>query len=247
LPPPAPILESWRWLGAWSNLDQALDAVSSTLPQLAGASQAAPPSTFREAGQKIPREPHRHSGRTAVAAQISVHEPKPPDDPDSPLAFSMEGYPEEPPPALIPFFWSPGWNSYQAVNKFQEEIAGPLRGGNPGVRLIEPGAGNGFFTDVPPAFRPRQGEWLLVPCYRIFGSEELSREAPGVAQLAPEPYVALHPEDAAGFGRYVEIAGRRVAVAADPDLPRGVAGVPAGMPPFEGLDLPLWGRILPAP
>ena len=26
----------------------------------------------------------------------------------------------------------------QALNKFQEEIAGPLRGGDPGVRLIEP-------------------------------------------------------------------------------------------------------------
>ena len=36
-----------------------------------------------------------------------------------------------------PLFWAPGWNSIQAVNKFQEEIAGPLRGGDPGVRLLE--------------------------------------------------------------------------------------------------------------
>ena len=55
-----------------------------------------------------------------MLANISVHEPKPPEDPDSPLSFSMEGYPDEPPAALIPFFWSPGWNSIQAVNKFQE-------------------------------------------------------------------------------------------------------------------------------
>ena len=73
-------------------------------------------------------------------ANIDVHEPKPPDDPDSPLAFSMEGYPRRSrPPRLIPRFWAPGWNSVQAVNKFQDEVGGPLRGGDPGRRLIEPG------------------------------------------------------------------------------------------------------------
>ena len=243
LAPVEPVSESWRWLGAWRNLDEALAALAEALPQLAAAVQAAPPSTFRKAGEKIPRQPHRHSGRTAALANISVHEPKPPQDPDSPLAFSMEGYPLEPPPALIPFFWSPGWNSYNAVNKFQEEIAGPLRGNHSGARLIEPGGGHDSFMDVPAAFERRQGEWLLVPCYRIFGSEELSREAPAIAHLASEPYVVLHPADAAALGPRVEVAGRRAAVAADPDLPPGVAGIPVGMPPFEGLDLPQWSRI----
>ena len=28
--------------------------------------------------------------------------------------------------------WAPGWNSVQAITKFQEEIGGPLRGGDPG-------------------------------------------------------------------------------------------------------------------
>ena len=73
-----------------------------------------------------------------MLANITVHEPKPPEDFDSPLSFSMEGNPDQPPAALIPFFWSPGWNSIQAVNKYQSEIAGPLRGGPAGVRLIEP-------------------------------------------------------------------------------------------------------------
>jgi len=45
----------------------------------------------------------------------------------------MEGYPAQPPSSLTPFFWAPGWNSIQSVNKFQSEINGPLRGGDPGV------------------------------------------------------------------------------------------------------------------
>jgi NADH-quinone oxidoreductase subunit G len=243
LPAVPPVVESWRWLGTWQNLDEVLAALAEALPQLAGAVDAAPPATFRKADEKIPRQPHRFSGRTAMLANITVHEPKPPDDPDSPLAFSMEGYPDEPPPPLIPFFWTPGWNSYQAVNKFQEEIAGPLRGGPAGVRLVNPGAGNGFYAEVPPAFEARAGEWMLVPRHHIFGSEELSREAPGVAELSPEAYVALNPEDAAQFGPEVEVGGRRVPVKRDVGVPRGVAGIPAGLPAFEGFDLPQWSRI----
>ena len=76
-----------------------------------------------------------------MLANIDVSEPKPPDDPDSPLAFSMEGTPDQPPAALIPFFWSPGWNSIQATNTYQKEVGGPLRGGDAGVRIFEPAAG----------------------------------------------------------------------------------------------------------
>ena len=72
-----------------------------------------------------------------MLANISVHEPKPPDDPDSPLSFSMEGNPDQPPSALLPFFWTPGWNSIQAVNKFQAEIGGPLRRATRVYEIIE--------------------------------------------------------------------------------------------------------------
>src|SRR5437879_13595950 len=92
--------------------------------------QVAPPRT---AVGKIAREPNRYSGRTAMLANISVHEPKPPDDPDSALAFSMESDPGLAPPSLNPFFCAPGWNSIQAVNKFQSEIGSPFPGGDPGI------------------------------------------------------------------------------------------------------------------
>ena len=134
-----------RWLlagrhegTAWEHIDDVIAAMAAAIPALAQVQQAAPSASFRVAGEKVPREPHRYSGRTAMHANISVHEPKPPDDPDTPLSFSMEGTPDQPPGALIPFFWSPGWNSIQATNFYQTEIAGPLRGGDPGVRLIEP-------------------------------------------------------------------------------------------------------------
>lgn len=245
--PAAPVQESWRWLGEWRSLDEITSTLAAALPQLAGVTEAAPSAGFRMAGAKVPREPHRYSGRTAMLANIAVAEPKPPEDVDSPLAFSMEGNPDQPPSPLIPFFWSPGWNSIQAVNKFQEEIAGPLRQGDPGVRVIESnGSEQGFFDTVPPAFALRQGEWLVVPLYHVFGSEELSRLAPGIAELAPGPYVLLNPDDAAGFCGEAEILGERIPVRLAADFPRGQAGVPAGIAPFTGLKLPMWSRISPA-
>ena len=50
----------------------------------------------------------------------------------------MEGYYGPMPSALMPRFWTPGWNSVQSVTKFQEEVNGPYRDGNPGYRLVEP-------------------------------------------------------------------------------------------------------------
>ena len=40
---------------------------------------------------KIPRQPHRYSGRTAMLANIKVSEPQQPLDSETPFAFSMEG------------------------------------------------------------------------------------------------------------------------------------------------------------
>ncbi len=73
-----------------------------------------------------------------MRANISVHEPRQPQDQDSAFAFSMEGYAGSTEARQqIPFAWSPGWNSPQAWNKFQDEVGGHLRAGDPGVRLLE--------------------------------------------------------------------------------------------------------------
>ncbi len=179
---------SWLWLrdimlalgiGEARNLDtiEAIQAaISAEIPTLKGITEITPPADFRISGEKIPRQPHRYSGRTAMFANVSVHEPEPPKDPESPLSFSMEGYQGIPPAPLIPRFWAPGWNSVQALNKFQTEINGPLMGGDVGKRLIVRAEGQKtvYFTDIPESFKRREGEWFVVPCFHIFGSEELS-------------------------------------------------------------------------
>jgi NADH-quinone oxidoreductase subunit G len=161
----------------------------------------------------------------------------------------MEGAPIHPPGALMPFVWSPGWNSIQATNTYQKEVGGPLKGGSPGVRMFEPATSNGlsYFGGVPSAFEPRKAEWLLVPMHHIFGSDELSLLAPGIGELAKAPYVAVNARDFTE-GEKVEVrcsgSTFQLPVCIRPDLPLGVAGLPAGVPPIVGLDLPTWGTIM---
>jgi NADH-quinone oxidoreductase subunit G len=180
--------------------------MASALPMFSPIKDVAPSADFRIIGQKIPRQPHRYSGRTAMLANISLHEPKPPEDTDSPLSFTMEGYQEEPPAPLIPRYWSSGWNSVQALNKFQQEVGGPLRGGDTGVRLINPpqspfskvgdkedqkippvikgGKGGFFFPYIPEAFKPKDGEQIDIPFQNNFGSEELSGYSSSIIERA---------------------------------------------------------------
>jgi NADH-quinone oxidoreductase subunit G len=263
LVPQGEIQESWRWLrdalhasgrmpeALWSRMDDVTAACAESVPPLAGIRRAAPDADFRVDGSKIPREPHRYSGRTAVDAAVTVHEPKPPADPDTPFAFSMEGYYGPLPSSLIPYFWAPSWNSVQAVNKFQDEIAGPLRGGDPGIRLIEPppNASPAYFVDIPGGFVPRPDECLILPLHEIFGSEELSRLAPAVAGRVPASYIALNPRDAARLRAKdgalltvrIGVTTCRLPVRVREALPRGVAGMPVGLSGSISPELPVWG------
>lgn len=263
--PNGDIQESRRWLSAimaasgrqkaeqWRTLDDVTAAMTAELSVFKPVSDIAPSADFRVAGMKIPRQPHRYSGRTAIHANINVQEPKPPDDPDSALAFTMEGYEGRPPSPLISHYWAPGWNSVQALNKFQQEVGGPLRGGDPGRRLIEP-SDDGivrYFREVPEVFTRREGEWLVVPLHHIFGSEELSVLSPGITELAPRPYIALNPEDAARLqvkeGDIVNlslaVAVHRLQAKIHGSLPAGVAGWPVELPESPTVPLPASGKI----
>jgi NADH-quinone oxidoreductase subunit G len=259
--PQGEVKASWRWLrdmmaaagraeaDLWQTLDDVTGALAQTVDVFSRLAEVAPAENFRVAGQKIPRQSPRYSGRTAILANVDVSEPKPPDDPDSPLSFSMEGYEGQPPAALITRFWAPGWNSIQALNKFQSEITGPLRGGDPGLRLIEPVPPGKitYFEKIPAAFEPREGKWLAIPVHHIFGSEELSVLTPGIAEKAPEPYAALNPKDAAGLqvddGQEVKVtvegAVYQLPVKLMLTLPRGIVGLPVGLPGLVGVVQPM--------
>lgn len=196
--------EGWRWLHAlrstllnkpvdWTQLDQVTAACAASNTQLASIVDAAPSAAFRIKGMKLAREPLRYSGRTAMRANQSVHEPRTPQDPDTAFAYSMEGYSGSAEPrSQVPFAWSPGWNSPQAWNKFQDEVGGHLRAGDPGTRLIESqGDRLSWFASAPKAFSPAQGTWQAVPFYHLFGSEENSSKAAPVQERIPAAYVAL--------------------------------------------------------
>jgi NADH-quinone oxidoreductase subunit G len=258
-PAPEPLRASWRWLcqlgsqsgierrWCWETIEDVAAALAADVPALAAirdlrAQNALPPVA---AGRFVPRQSERSSGRTSMRANVSVHEAPPPADPDAPFAFSMEGYAGPPPPASIPRYSAPGWNSVQALNQFQEEIAGPLRGGEPGRRIFEraadePGAAGASVADgtPPPPFVARPEVWRVVALHHTFGSEELSALAPAIASLAPTPYAALNNDDAARLGA-AEGDALEITVGAEtrslplrlaPELPAGVLGLPAGLP-----------------
>lgn len=252
--------ESWRWLRRMhsdargdgrdaSTFDDVSSACAAALPQLAGITQAAPQARFRILGLKAARAPHRYSGRTAMRANLSVHEPRATPDADAPLTFSMEGYngtgtdntaADQRPAALVPFAWAPGWNSPQAWNKFQDEVGGHVRGGDPGVHLFarDAQAPTVYFTDIPAAFTANIGALRMVALPQIFGSELLSSRAAPVASLIGEAYVAVNPRLATALGLAehdrvdVIVMGSAVSlpVRVVDTLPDGIIAVPDGAP-----------------
>lgn len=247
------VREGWRWLQAiaatlngeqklsWLALDDVTAACAAAYPALAAIVDAAPDARFRIMGSKLARAPRRYSGRTAMRANLSVHEPRAPQDQDSALAFSMEGitgpYNTS---SLVPFAWAPGWNSPQAWNKFQDEVGGHLRAGDPGVRLIAPVTASEarYYDEVPAATVRAEGEWRVLPLYHLYGSDELSSRAEVVAERIPAPYVLLSAADAATLdvaeGARVKVqignASTQLPVRISAQLAAGCIGLPSGLP-----------------
>ncbi len=246
--PTGSIQESWKWLtelaGAEaSTLDEVLALIAEEAPEIARVRDAAPGAALEKNGKQlirgVPRQTFRFSGRTAIHAAQDVREHKVHQDADSRLRYSMEGHIDPSEPALVPEYWAPGWNSVQALTRFQEEIGGALRGKTPGSMVFDRGAGGGYFSEVPDPFTPRKDRFLCLPYTHIFGSEELSSMAPAVASRAPAPYVGIAREDAE---RLSISDGTVVTVRVDSEdgtrtlpakllsgLPAGVITLPAGI------------------
>ena len=250
--------ESWRWLddlaGAqWDTLDHVTAACAMALPQLAAIVDTAPNARFRISGMKLARASHRYSGRTAMRANISVHEPRATQDKDSALAFSMEGANgagvSDRPAELLPFAWAPGWNSPQAWNKFQAEVGGAMRGGDSGkfVPVSDPPSTLDYFSAVPAAFKPGS-ELRVLPLHRLFGSEEQSARAEPMRKRAEVPFLAIGEQDAAKAGLNgsadVTINGQTLRLPVHRTrLPAGVIGLPAGFPGIPFLDAAASARV----
>jgi NADH-quinone oxidoreductase subunit G len=243
-------IEAWRWLARignapWDIVDEVTSACAKALPALAKITEAAPSAKFRISGMKLAREPHRYSGRTAMRANISVHEPRQPQDADTPLNFSMEGYngigkPDRP-AALLSYAWSPGWNSPSAWNKFQNEVGGHLRGGDAGAYVFVSGTGaSRYYKAVPGAFAAAAGSFRVLALHSHFGEDELSARAQPIVERCAPVRVVLNASDASRLGINgtvtvtVEGATLTLPTQLSATLPRGVVGLPAG---FAGVPL----------
>jgi NADH-quinone oxidoreductase subunit G len=185
-------------------------------------------------------------------ANRNVSEPKPLQDEDSPLSFTMEGYKGVPPFPDVPFFWAPGWNSVQSLTKYQQEPGGSLKAGEPGTRLFsKTGAAPIYFKDPPEPFGPRQQKWLLLPQYHVLGSGELSSYTNALQELTPQPFAALSPHDASQLNVkeddriLIHANGNKhvIQVKINEELNNGVLLVTAGLPGTEAMNWGGWAKI----
>ncbi len=203
------VMGSWRWLSAlegvvrhrnlhWPHLDDIIMACATAVPALAPIIDAAPNARFRVKGMKLARSPQRYSGRTAMRAHLDVHEPKAAQDGDTAFAFSMEGYSgSQQPFQQVPFAWAPGWNSPSSWNKFQDEVGGHLRAGDPGLRLFEAHEGQTlpYQQQLPAPFVAHDSAWQVVDSAQLFGTDELSMRSSLMAEHAGEMAAGMSDVD----------------------------------------------------
>ena len=192
-------LPAWRWLSPGeTDVNGVINRCSEEVKGFEKLDDMLPHGNQFVAGMKVPRQSHRYSGRTAMIANINVHEPKQPQDTESPLAFSMEGMPATRDCSILGAAWSPGWNSNQAISKFQDEVNGDLKQGHTGSLLLERNQQGGYLG-LSMADQD-SGEFSLIRAYQIFGSDELSAKATPIRQRLTDPYVSLAPVDADRLG-----------------------------------------------
>jgi NADH-quinone oxidoreductase subunit G len=262
--PGSHVKESWRWLAEliklqsgkpvelWNSFDAIAEAVANEVPVFSGIRSYKPGADFRMLNTRIPRQTIRYSGRTAMHANVAVSEPKLPQDNDSPLAFSMEGVEENPPSSLVPFYWQPGWNSVQALYGYLNDH-NSLKGGDPGIRLLEPQGDfvRKYFKNGDHIVKTDSDEWVIVPVYCIFGSDELSSVGSAILQKIKEPFVLLNQNDAAKLslkpGDQVQLDLPKVRLAVkvniDNTLQDGLAGLSVNLPGMQFVDLPGRGKF----
>lgn len=240
----------------WKTPDDVLRDLGMEKPLFKPTVDIAPPANFRQNGQKIPRQSHRASGRMANPSIKDVRQHlKPPEDSDTPFCFSMEGSHNVVPWSLIPRYWTPNWNSQEAVSKFQAELGLGLHGGACGQRLIEPNGGKALQESQTKTEQEEisinKGEILLVPSAEIFGSEPFSRLSEAIEELVPKPYLDLHPDTAGeltlkeGATHTVSWPGQSadLIVRFNLSLPKGTGIVPARFQETQHMQVPSVGRI----
>lgn len=244
------IASSLGALPGWVTHEDVLRSLADDLPVFAPTLEVVPDSSWRtSSGLKIARETHRSTGRTSMYANTTVFEPQSPDDAETPFTFSMEGSQNPPPGPLVQRFWSPGWNSDNSVTKFQDEVNGPLTGGESGRRLIATGeplaVGEGAVRQEP--HPPHSETSWLIPRPYIFGSDELSRFSPGIVEMTPKAEMKMHLNmavklgiiDGQMVGFIVDGVTRRLPVRLDESSAEDTANIPMNFNETLGITAPV--------
>jgi NADH-quinone oxidoreductase subunit G len=203
--PSGQCLPSWQWLvniaklrqhtlGEIDNLGQLRDLLNQYYPQLS--------VHFSQHEQiQLALQTPRASGRTAMLANQTVHEPKPFGETGAAYKQSMEGtqagQKDEFP---LPYSWSPGWNSNQSNHKFRNEYRGDELAQQEGVRCIGNKQSDQWFKWQAAWSTNTKAQWQILPLQKVFGSDNLSLHALPIAQLKVQAQVVMRPVDAGKLG-----------------------------------------------
>ena len=194
------IMSSAKWLcdtefGQEPRIHILTGGAAAILPNGYKLQKLTPGADWTFNGAKAPRQHHRYSGRTAMRAHINVHEPKQEQDEDGLMTFSMEGVPPTTDATIFNSPWAPGWNSNQALFKFQKHT---------GAELSQAGHGELWFDGsawyAATVTKATLQGFAMFPLYHLFGSEELTAKSDAIQARATAAYVALNPADAARLG-----------------------------------------------
>ena len=193
------IRSSAKWLSEDKSIFELAHACAESLSASDAIDGLTPGEGFNFAGLKAPRMQHRYSGRTAMRADINVHEPQQEQDEDGVMNYSMEGVPQLKDASVFNTPWAPGWNSNQSVFKFQTEVGGALKQASHGARLVTGAATEKTYLNTDTKESNGKG-FNTFPLYHLFGSEELSAKSSAIQEKATAGYVALNPADAEKLG-----------------------------------------------
>jgi NADH-quinone oxidoreductase subunit G len=201
--PSGECMPAWQWLvniaKLWGhelseikNLGQLRDLLTQDYPSLKNHFSA-------QHKGKLAMQTPRVSGRTALLANQTVHEPKPFAEDGADYKQSMEGivagHDSTQP---LAYSWSPGWNSNQSNHKFKAEY------GHQRTQQAE--------LAVSPSEKPYWYKWQsswsslskanfkVLAQNKVFGSESLSIEAMAIAKLSSEACLYINPRQAKELG-----------------------------------------------
>ncbi|MFQ3235039.1 MAG: NADH-quinone oxidoreductase subunit G [Paraglaciecola sp.] len=195
--PSGQCMPAWQWLvniaklkehelAHIGDLGQLRDKLAATYPQLAQHWQ-------QHHKSQLALQTPRVSGRTAMLANQTVHEPKPFSESSAPYKQSMEGCQigqdnEQP----LAYSWSPGWNSNQSNHKFKDEYRATELGEQKGLRCIAATDKKQWCKWQASWSKTSKKKWKVLPLQKVFGSDSLSLHALPVAQLKASAQLVIN-------------------------------------------------------